>query len=343
MKHGTELLLALSTGILLSSCQPTNPRLGPGPQAPAKILAAQAEPTPTPQPVAKFPQTSSDVAAVAFEDMSPTRNDEDFNDFLTDFKIFEKINEDNQVTNIVIDFYPRAVGASYDHEFLMVLNGVKDTPTDVKTPKLPPLVNGPADVELTYYGGTGTEPMAPATKVSSDHDIVIFPSTHGIFVDNPKSRQIINTDPKKPYIAPRMRARLSITLLDPTQNAIDPQNPIDLSKFRMMLHVKDTNRDIDIIDVDPTNFDQNKKDQLYYPFGFIIPDNWHWPSEGTPITQAYPSFQAYNQFLHGRLTNPTLKASDDVAHWYNAKPVADTVYLNQGNPIPPPELLPEPW
>lgn len=259
------LLLAEAFAVAsLISCHPNSPKLTlvpepepapppraafipeppPPPPAPAEVAPApQVESIPVPPPIAKFPETNSDVAAVAFEDMSPTRNDEDFNDFLTDFKIFEKINEQNQITNIVIDFYPRAVGASYDHSFLMVLNGIKDSPTDVKTPKIEPLIHGPADVELTYFAGTGRDPIEPSKKVSADHDVVIFPSTHALFTETPHSKEIINTDPQKPYVVAKQRARLSITLLDPSQNPVNTKTPIDLTKFRMMLHVKDTNRD----------------------------------------------------------------------------------------------------
>jgi LruC domain-containing protein len=343
-QNGALTALMLSIAFAAISCSsPSSPWVSG--EAPAVAPAPPPPPKPAPAvvaPTVKYPIANSDVAAVAFEDRDPSHNDEDFNDFLTDFRIFEHINEKNQLTDVVVDFYPRAVGAWYDHQFLLILNGIKDS-ASVKTKKLPPLVNGPARVTVTYYGTTGNTPIHGPEERPPNQDLLIFDSTHALFTDANHMRSIINTEPNSPYIESKVRARVSITLLDPSQNPIDPSLPVDLSKFRMMLHVKDTNRDIDIIDVDQANFDKNRADGDEYPFGFIIPVNWAWPNEGVPISDAYPSFKNYRAYLQSKLANPQQTADDSVLKWYDAAPVASKVYSNQGKAIPQPELLPDPW
>jgi LruC domain-containing protein len=341
------------TGVtfLLISCAPAGPQLAhvPTPPAPQKIqLIVHATPIPTPvpspvpAPVMKFP-TVSDLAAVAFEDRHPFAGDEDFNDFLTDFKIVEKVNELNQITDIIVDFYPRAVGASYDHSLLMILSGKKDQPSNISL-QTKPLFSGDAVVTLSHYDSQNHLLGAPE-NLPTDHDVVIFKSTHALF-DPGHPHEIVNTVKGNPYKPALQSARLKVHLLDPSDNPVNMDGKIDLSKFRIVLHVMhnptDTQHDIDIIDVDPTNPDLFDKDG--YPYGFIIPANWQWPTEDfgpghtKKIDAAYPSFAKYREYLQKRANDPSYEASEDTLNWFMNSKVSDYLYPL----VPAPKLLPAP-
>ncbi len=256
----------------------------------------------TAKSILQFPSLSN-LAAIAFEDNFPSVGDADYNDFLTNFKITEAINTQNQITQITIDFYPRAVGAGFDHSLILVLDGVKDSPSNI-TKQTTPLFNGDASIVLMKYDGSGN--LKSKQNYSKGQDVVVFQSTHDAFGDSGQ----VNTNPGAPYIAPLSLARVQITLHNPEQNAV-ASNSIDTSKFRVILHVSNTNKDIDIIDVDPSNFDSNG-----YPFGFIIPSDWQWPVEGKAIDNSYPNFAAYRKFLVDKNSDPTVTAPPSVLNWF---------------------------
>ncbi len=339
--------------ILLASCAPADPRLNGGPPAaqmtnvegmPATQVKPPAEPSPGNGPIIQFP-ADSELAAVAFEDRHPLAGDEDFNDFMSDFRILEKINDQHQITDIFIEFYPRAVGASYDHSLLLLLSGQKDQPSNINL-RTKPLFNGGATVTLTHYD-EANNPIGKTETVFADHDIVVFKSTHALFdTDSSHWHQVINTVATQPYKPALQSARVSIHLNEPEQNPFNVNGKIDPSKFRMVLHVMhnptDVQHDIDIVDVDPTN--SSLFDQDGYPYGFIIPANWRWPTEDygpnhtKKIDAAYPNFSKYREYLLRRSTDPTFEATEDVLKWFNEPGVAEYLYPA----VPTPKLLPLP-
>lgn len=318
-------------------------------------------PLPPPKPIVRHFPIDGPLAAVAFEDWFPFPSDEDFNDFLTDFHITEKGNDLNQLTNIIIDFYPRAVGGSFDHSFLIVLKGKKDQPSNI-TAVTKPLFNGDATVTLTHYDADG-QVIGQPERVDPNHDITIFESTHALFDKDPRDiNQIINTyaDSQHPYKPPLESVRLSIQLLEPEKNVVGSDQQIDLSQFRMILHVRHIlngkrqvihhtrfvhgrkivsatpvpDEDIDIIDVVPSAYTR-PEDKRPYPFGFIIGKDWRWPQEGKKIDAAYPSFEAYRDYLTKPHQAGYVKGVTD---WYKLQGVEAFLYPS----VPDPKLLPDP-
>jgi len=271
------------------------------------------------------------VAAVAFEDLYPNHGDADFNDFVTAFRIVEKVNSQDQITKIFIDFYPRAVGAGYDHEFLMVLDGVKDQPSNI-TLQTTPIFNGTASVTLTHFDPSSNV-IDSQQNLPDNHDVVVFPSTHALFGSG-NLTNLVDTTLSQPYQPANQSARIEIDLNQPNLNPVPTDGKIDVSKFRMILHVKDTDKDIDIIDVDPQNYDSSG-----YPFGFIIPTDWQWPSEGTSIDTVYPMFSQYRQYLLDTASGNATTPPSSVLDWFN-EPASGTTDLYPV--IPGPNLLPIP-
>ena len=318
-----------SAGGAIGTATPT-PTPSATPAATATPLAATPTPVPTATPITEvhYPTVGSDVAAVAFEDNFPKAGDADFNDFLTNFRMTEKVNSQNQITEIILDFYPRAVGASYDHSFMVVLNGEKDQPSNIML-KTVPMFNGGADVTLTHIATDGTV-LDTKPNIDPNHDVVIFPSTHALFQAK-VTKTVVNTFATKSYTPALQMARLQIKLKDPKSNPLGDRTTADGSKLRMVLHVKDTNQDIDTIDADPVNLDSNG-----YPFGFIIPSNWRWPTEGTSIMSVYPNFALYQIFLLERAAHPDADVAPEVENWFNFLLESPTLYPS----VPLSPLLP---
>ena len=309
--------------LMLGACSKIN--FAPGAEIPGQFSPDR------PIPVIRFPSINGDLAAVAFEDSFPKAGDADFNDFLTNFKVTEKINSKNQVTDIIVDFYPRALGASYDHSLLVVLNGVKEQPSNI-TLKTNPLFTGGADVTLSHFNANGNL-LDVQTNLPVDKDVVVFGSTHAIF-NAKKTTDVINTYLNQPYMPAQQSARLAIKLKNPELNALGNRTEVDLSRLRMVLHVKDTGKDIDIIDVDPFNYDSKG-----FPFGFIIPANWQWPQEDVNITTQYPNFANYQLYLLEKSVNPKATAPTSVLNWFSfTTPNPTGLYPV----VPSPKLLPEP-
>lgn len=282
-------------------------------------------------PLRRFPSITSDVAAVVFEDSFPRPADADYNDFLANFVVTELVNKQEQVTSLVIDFYPRALGASYDHSFLLVLDGIKDQPSNLNL-ITKPLFFGGAEVTLSHFNSNG-ELLRREEGLDYRDDVVVFESTHDAFRAE-RRNQVINTYVNRPYVPPAEMARLEIKLTNPELNPVGERaKGFDLSKLRMVLHVKNTNQDIDIVDVDPMNFDSNG-----YPFGFVIPSNWRWPQEGVSVDSIYPVFQDYRNFLLDLMMNPGVLPIPEIASWFRHMRSGSSFYPEVDRPklLPPP-------
>lgn len=272
-------------------------------------------PSATPPPTS-VPIQLQTLNAVAYEDEYPSPGDADYNDFLSDFQITEKFNSSNDITDIYIDFYPRAVGAGFDHQFKLVLTGVV-TGANNNTKPLPvtaPMFNGSAQVTLSYYNSSGV--LSSSSSVPYNQDIVVFSSTHGAFG---QSGGILDTNlpsgyssgvPSN-YIAAQQNARVHVALASPNLNPGSTNGQITSSGLRMILHTFNTDLskqfDVDTINTDPNNHDSNG-----YPFGFIIPTKWQWMQEGVAIDKGYPEFDTYRQFLLGLSTDASSM------NWFNA-------------------------
>jgi hypothetical protein len=147
----------------------------------------------------------------------------------------------------------------------------------------------------------------------------VFASTHAIFGGSVNSQgfgSILDTLLPSGYVSgvpanyteAQQNARVHIALDAPAMNPAPASGLIDPSTFRVILHPIPTNLDIDIINVDPTNF----VGATGYPWGFIIPTDWQWMTEGVKIDNGYPEFAQYRNFLAGQ------PATGDYMNWFNA-------------------------
>lgn len=280
------------------------------------------------QKAVRFP-SSDNIAAIAYEDLYPSPGDTDFNDFVSNFKITQMINSLNQITKIIIDFYPRAKSSGYIQALVVVLDGKRDEPTNNHVVTAP-LFNGDAQsIKLSRYDGSGN--LQSVTNYNKTTDVVVFQNTQTIFGGangTPKNGYL-----SEPYIPTTQAARLEIVLSSPASNPYDVVKGMDMSKFRFVLHAE-SGADIDLTEVVPTSIDVNG-----FPFAIVIPTNWQWPIEGMPIETAYPQFAAYRNYLLQKSKNPNIVPSEQALNWYKYPTGTSGVLY----PLPPnPKLLPEP-
>ncbi len=269
--------------------------------------------------VLTYPSIGS-VAAVAYEDMYGSGSpDYDYNDFMADFQVTEKVNASNQITDIYLDFYPRTAGAGYDHEFVLALNGTVTTPANNTSsmPTTKALFSGAANIDITYYDSSGNVVSQQAPTAYNNQDVVVFSSTHGAFgqtsgqINTPlPTNYVAGSGTPSNYIKATENARIHLALANPAANPVPANGQFDVSTLRMVLHVKNTNENIDIVNVDPSFYTS-----AGYPWGFIIPANWQWMQEAVKIDNGYPNFAAYRQYLNG--TNPSCASTPSCINWFN--------------------------
>jgi LruC domain-containing protein len=268
------------------------------------------------------------INSVAYEDLfypknaASTHPDYDYNDFLTEFQIKDVATTDvkNNIYDIIIDFYPRAVGAGDDHQFRLVLNGISSYSTALnKLVQTLPMFQGAATVTLSHYDSHNN--LIDSSTLPYDKDILIYSSTHAVFGSTgglvntslPSGYNYSSGNVPSNYVFSNQNARVQIHLSDPGLNPLPTS--IDASTFRVILHNINTNYDIDIVNVDPTNTDANGN-----PWGFIIPTEWQWMQEGISITNGYPSFPGANFFNF-----PTALASDQAKYLYPQIPLTQLI------------------
>ena len=283
---------------------PYNFNLSTAPSAPALPMSQIAP------PVITFPNPEN-IATIAFEDEYPKQGDADYKDFVLNLSVQEKVNTAGEIYQIIIDFIPRAIGATFDHSLLFVLNGKIDNPTDLRAARITaPLFKGDAQINLSYLDENG-KIIRIENNISKDKNTMIFESTHEVF----GGANFVNVSlAKNKCISrkPNLTAHLEINLKEPSLNELGDRREIDMSKYRVVLHVKDTNKDIDIVDVNPDLTDENG-----LPFGLFVPTNWKWPAAGKDLRNIYPDFKKYAAYLLAHQKNPNLKIQEDIKNWFS--------------------------
>ncbi len=257
-----------------------------------------------------FTTDAESLATIAFEDLYPDPGDADYNDFMLNFNIKETMNEKKFIKKITMDFSPKAHGSGYDHKFILVMDGIKDAPSNV-TAHTMPMFQGGAMFKLTYYD---QQKNVLRTVDSSDAttDLTIWPSIRNLYRNTDGSVPIVvNATRNGPHLEPLETAKLEIELLNPELNP--SPGTIDIRKYRMMIHVIDSNQDIDLVDVNPAHIDVNG-----YPFGFVIPANIKHCLEYVKVDRVFTYFENYRQYLLAKNTDPsTPEPEEKIMKWYN--------------------------
>lgn len=232
-----------------------------------------------------------DIATAAFEDVRLEQADMDFNDFVYNFSI-QEIFLNGSLVEIRMEFIPRARGAGFEHSLMMILDGVIDNSNnDLETPEL---FAGDADVILRRYA---FDEVVEQVNYEKSENIDIFPSTSETFGYSAGGGVFVNVLPEDPYEEPVMRAELVIELSEPELNPLEDRSEIDLSRYRMVLDVHDTNMDVDLAEVAYADGPPNGGFEEEPAYGMIVPTDWAWPVETENIEDGYPYFAEYLDYL----------------------------------------------
>lgn len=247
-----------------------------------------------------YPQLST-WGTIAYEDLYPHAGDADYNDFVVNFRITENYNSNNQLENIHMDFVPVARGAGYNHSFKLSLDGNIDRSKNVSQ-VTPAVFTGDAEISVTR---TNLDNLNSYTKYyQPGKDLTIFNSTL-VAADS----KFFNVYEGTEEVMPKWITSVDISLSDVNNSTNAGLNTGEFN-YRPYLHVNNTNKDIDLYEVNSTD---GMIDSQGYPFGLLIPDQWSWPSERTSIDTVYPYFSEYRAWLSGETT--TLSAMAE--NWYH--------------------------
>ncbi len=229
--------------------------------------------------------SASQYGTIAFEDNWPLQGDYDMNDLVVSYQYKLVSNAKNQVVEIFGDFAPIAAGANYENGFgiqFPFVSGAVNTVTGQK------LANG-------YIKQNSNN-----TEASQTNAVVIpFDGTKQL-ISNPDGAAFINTDPSRAKVkGDTSHVYVKLTTL---QSNLDPAtfNPFLISNKRR-------GYEIHLPGFVPTNLADktlfgtgndasNATTGIYYvtknnyPFAINFPTTFTYPTETTPINNAYPHF-----------------------------------------------------
>ncbi len=249
-----------------------------------------------------FPSESS-FGTIAFEDNWPSTGDYDLNDVVLNYRYVFVKNAKNDVVEMTGNFYVKAVGASYQNGF------------GVQFPFSPALISKVSGQKIlnSYIelGATGLE------TGQSKAVIIPFDNTNAL-ISNFAGAYFVNTKMNMPRVQGDT-AHVNIKFVSPVSAATlgnAPFNPFLISNMRrgheihLAGYAPTDKADLKLLDTENDNSDT--KTGRYY----LSKDNWPWaisfiepfdyPTEQSPITQAYPQFLKW-----------TASGGNQFADWYN--------------------------
>lgn len=253
--------------------------------------------------------SSDGWVTLAYEDLYPSAGDADYNDMVIRYHVAENYNAQQELESVRLQFVPLARGAGYNHSFHLSLDGELDSSNNISTITAPSFI-GEAAVEVTYSHENGNSRVFSYKK---EKDITIFHNTRATLTG------FANVYQGQEWLDAKFTTEVNITLAQPELNLLADRGVDSELLFRPFLHVKNTNSDIDLINI---NSADGMLDQNGAPFGIIVPDHWEWPLERVDINVAYPYFAEYQSWLNGDI----LTLSEEAKYWYRYPASSGLIY-----------------
>lgn len=230
--------------------------------------------------------------SLGFEDLWPAQGDYDFNDLVMGYDITHVLNGENKVVAIDMDWTIRAVGASFNNGFGWQFNDI--APSSVANVQRPNTLGN-----LVSIDGNGVESgQSKATVIAFDKAFNEIKHTGGAYINTRRNEpnvvpvtQSFHID----FVTPQVSEKVglppynSFIFIDGDRSKevhLANQEPTDLANPVMFGSVAD--------DTDPT---QGKfyKTENNLPWGIHIYGNYQYPTEYTPIDDAYFLFSQWAQ------------------------------------------------
>jgi LruC domain-containing protein len=227
-------------------------------------------------------------ASLAFEDMWPSVGDFDFNDLVLDYNFNQITNGQNKVVQIDLRATLIAMGASHKNGFGIQLPVSPDLIASVTGTKI--------NESFIVQNSNGTE--ANQSKAT----IIVFDNGFSLLPDPGQTSVGVNTTPGVVYVEPK-ELKITINLKTPVSLSaigLPPYNPF-------MIINRNRENEVHLLDNPPTDLANTKlfgtSDDIsnpasgrYYvtqknlPFAIDISSHFDYPSERTPITDAFLKF-----------------------------------------------------
>lgn len=236
---------------------------------------------------------SQGPGTLAFEDLWPAKGDFDFNDMVVDYQFTVTTDSNNMVQTVEANFLLRAFGAGFRNGFGFQLPALDSSDIEVSGSSL--------TENLISLNPNGTEAN------QSETTIVVFDNAFNE-MQHPGSGIGVNTDPNAPFVTP---AEFSIIIS--FKNGAYTFEDLDLSNFKPFIFVnKDRtwevhlagNKPTDLADMtrfgtrdDASDPSQNRwfVTENNIPWAINFQKRFDYPTERTPINQAYLKFMDWAQ------------------------------------------------
>ena len=252
-----------------------------------------------------YPNANS-TATLAFEDLWPSQGDFDFNDLVLAFNIQKVLNADNKVVDYKVKMKVRAIGASYDNGFGFRLDELVSA--DVNS------VNGQILVRsLITNNANGTEAgQDRAVIICYDSPEPSMQRAAGSMFNTIKTNGVGTSD------TIRVNVNFTTPVLD-SKLGIEKFNPFIFTNRRRGYEIHLGNfKPTTLADSQLFGTQQDRTNvgnSIYYktsngmPWAILIPEDFVYPTERTPITDAYNLFDDWS-----------LSSGSNFTNWYTNAP-----------------------
>jgi LruC domain-containing protein len=231
----------------------------------------------------------TDWGTLAFEDLWPGMGDYDFNDLVLDYHYKSVLNASNKLVEFYTDYSVRAVGASLENGFGLMLGG---DPNNV------------ASVTGTHYSENFIHNNANGTEQGQTNTVIILFDNAFSMIGNSGSA-FINTKADVPYVDPDTN-----TLHVVYQNPVDVKVTGNAPYNPFMIVNKDRGKEVHLAGQKPTDLVNpgyfgtmaDKTDPAagkYYqtannlPWAIDLPVSFDYPLETVAILNAYNYFATW--------------------------------------------------
>lgn len=231
----------------------------------------------------------TDWGTVAFEDLWPGTGDYDFNDLVLDYHYKSVLNSSNELVEFYTDYSVRAVGASLENGFGIMLGG---DPANI------------ASVSGTHYTENYIHNNANGTEQGQSNSVIILFDNSFRMIGSSGST-FINTKQEIPYVNPDTNT-LHVVYQNPVSTNVTgtaPYNPF-------LIINKERGKEIHLAGQEPTDLvntsyfgtmadDTKPSEGKYYqtannlPWAIDLPVSFAYPLEQVEILNAYNHFSEW--------------------------------------------------